>query len=168
MERYDVVIIGTGPAGLGAAFALLEKKPGTRILMIDKTRSSSGGLRNDCKMNFTFPIGFPLDTWTREQAEHYLEKTARFLEPLFLAKENIEVYRRRAEKLGVELVSVDQTHLGTDGGLELIGRLQDRLAGLGVTFALGETAGVVEPGVQTLSTEGGTVEYGALLIAPGR
>ena len=36
MDRYDVVIVGTGPAGMGAAFSLLEKKKDISILMIDK------------------------------------------------------------------------------------------------------------------------------------
>ncbi|MGB4254677.1 MAG: FAD/NAD(P)-binding protein [Rectinema sp.] len=60
MDSYDVVIVGTGPAGLGAAFKLLESRPSFNILLIDKQQVSSGGLRNDCKMNFTWPIGFPL------------------------------------------------------------------------------------------------------------
>ena len=38
MDKYDVVIVGTGPAGMGAAFSLLENRPGTSILMIDKAR----------------------------------------------------------------------------------------------------------------------------------
>ncbi|PKL05802.1 MAG: pyridine nucleotide-disulfide oxidoreductase, partial [Spirochaetae bacterium HGW-Spirochaetae-9] len=58
MNTYDVLIIGTGPAGLGAAFGLLEKKPDLSILILDKNEVSSGGLRNDCKMNFSWPIGF--------------------------------------------------------------------------------------------------------------
>ena len=59
MEHYDVAIIGTGPAGLGAAFALLESRPHTTIALIDRNEFSSGGLRNDCKMNFSWPVGFP-------------------------------------------------------------------------------------------------------------
>ena len=65
MNNYDVLIVGTGPAGLGAAFGLLEDyrpqagKPNLSILIIDKNEVSSGGLRNDCKMNFSWPIGFP-------------------------------------------------------------------------------------------------------------
>ena len=70
MESYDVVIVGTGPAGLGAAFELLESRPSFNILLIDKQRVSSGGLRNDCKMNFTWPIGFPLECWDEATGKH--------------------------------------------------------------------------------------------------
>ena len=52
MEKYDVIIVGTGPAGMGAAFSLLEMKKDISILMIDKAPVSTGGMRNDCKMNF--------------------------------------------------------------------------------------------------------------------
>ena len=59
MDTYDVVIIGSGPAGMGAAFELAERNGGLSILMIDQELFSTGGMRNDCKMNFTYPIGFP-------------------------------------------------------------------------------------------------------------
>ncbi len=55
-EQYDVVIIGSGPAGMGAAFELSERRPELRIIILDRLQYSSGGMRNDCKMNFTFPI----------------------------------------------------------------------------------------------------------------
>ncbi len=58
---YDCIIVGTGPAGLGAAFHLHAQRPDLRVLIIDKAPRSSGGLRNDCKMNFTYPVGFPAD-----------------------------------------------------------------------------------------------------------
>ena len=72
-ERYDLVIVGTGPAGLGACFAFMDARPGSSALMVDTSSISTGGLCNDCKMNFTFPIGFPLEYWTPSTAERLLE-----------------------------------------------------------------------------------------------
>ena len=61
MKTYDCIIVGTGPAGLGAAFRLSDRESAMRILVIDKEKLCTGGLRHDCKMNFTFPVGFPVD-----------------------------------------------------------------------------------------------------------
>ncbi|WP_367277217.1 FAD/NAD(P)-binding protein [Oceanispirochaeta sp.] len=139
-KKFDCVIVGTGPAGLGAAFKLLEQRRDFKILMLDKSNFSTGGLRNDCKMNFTFPTGFPLDNWSREEAESYLDQVENILKPEVLKKENINIYEKRAFSLGVELLNIRQSHLGTDGGLELIKKLCSELETLGVEFSLGDEA----------------------------
>ena len=136
-RKYDCIILGTGPAGLGAAFELAEK--GLALLLIDKESYSTGGLRNDCKMNFTYPIGFSQELWDRATAEHYLERVKERIHPVFMDNTNIDIYKNRASKLDVELLEVQQTHLGTDGGLNLIKRLKAELEELGVDFVLGET-----------------------------
>jgi len=84
MERFDVVVVGTGPAGLGAAFELLKQKPSLRIVLLDKLQVSSGGLRNDCKMNFTWPIGFPLECWDEARGNFYLQRVEDFLQPTIM------------------------------------------------------------------------------------
>lgn len=168
MKRYDLVIIGTGPAGLAAAFETLEKAPRASVLLVDKERYSTGGLRNDCKMNFTYPIGFPGENWQREEAEAYLERVKAILKPTILPKENLSRYTRRAEKLGVELLNVEQTHLGTDGGLELIKHLTARLAEAGVEFSLGEEMTALQPGQKLIETDRREIGYQKLILAPGR
>ena len=168
MDKWDCVIVGTGPAGLGAAFALKNSKPDIKILMIDKEQYSTGGLRNDCKMNFTFPIGFPLEYWNKESADYYLEGVTKILKPLVMEKFRLDVYQKRAEKLKVVLLNVKQTHLGTDGGLKLIKKLVAALKEKGVEFLLGEEATDVEDKHNVLITKKREIEYKNLIIAPGR
>ncbi len=168
MDIFDVVIVGSGPAGLGAAFSLIDTRPGLSILIVDRESYSTGGLRNDCKMNFTYPIGFPLDNWEREEAEHYLELVKSELKPNILPKKNLLKYQKRAERLGVELLNVQQTHLGTDGGLELIKELTARLEEKGVKFALKEEMRSLSASEHLIHTDMRSIGYKSLIIAPGR
>jgi hypothetical protein len=174
MGTYDVAIIGSGPAGLGAAFELLARRPGLSLLLLDRNEYSSGGLRNDCKMNFSWPIGFPDCCWTMEQAEAYLGRVEAFLEPRILEKRNLSVYAKRAEKIGVSLLEIRQSHLGTDGGLELIKRLTARLGAMGAELSLGERVVSVDAEARTLRAvaERGSatreIAYRDLVVAPGR
>lgn len=168
MDQYDVVIVGSGPAGMGAAFTILKQRPGVSILMLDREKVSTGGMRNDCKMNFTYPIGFPTEYWTAEAADHYLEEVIGFLQPSFLPQTNIEIYQKRAERLGCSLLQIKQTHLGTDGGLALIKQLLAKLAEAGVTLALGEAMESVNAEKKFIVTEKREIGYKKLLVAPGR
>lgn len=165
---YDVVIVGSGPAGMGAAFELAARQPGLSILMLDQERFSTGGMRNDCKMNFTYPIGFPEEYWTKEQAQLYLGEVTKFLEPSIMPKSNIGIYQKRAQRLGCRLVEIRQSHLGTDGGLELIKKLLAELNALGVELSLGETMLSVDAVQGYIQTDKRDIGYRKLLIAPGR
>ena len=168
---YDVIIIGTGPGGLGAAYYLTDCSSALTILMIDQEKICSGGLLNDCKQNYTYPIGFAVENWTREEAERLLPLVEKHLQPVIKERQNLEVYRQRAERLGVTLLDVRQAHVGTDRSRLLIGRLQDELARRGVVFSLerevtdvfddARGAGVVIAGTETLLAR-------KVVIAPGR
>ena len=168
MDKYDAIIVGTGPAGMGAAFSLLERKPGISILMLDKAPVSTGGMRNDCKMNFTYPIGFPFEYWTEDTANRYLEIVKDFLKPDILPKSNIGTYQSRAEKLGCSLLEIQQTHLGTDGGLRLIQRLMKELDERGVDIALKEEMLSINNEQKFITTDQREIGYRTILIAPGR
>lgn len=168
MDFYDVVIVGSGPAGMGAAFEIAAKQPDVSILMLDQERFSTGGMRNDCKMNFTYPIGFPEEYWTKEQANRYMEEVTRFLKPDILHKSNIGIYQQRAQRLGCRLLEIRQSHLGTDGGLLLIKRLLAELNALGVDLALGETMLSVDDTLKYIQTDKRDIGYKTLLLAPGR
>ncbi|MBN1697688.1 MAG: FAD-dependent oxidoreductase [Spirochaetales bacterium] len=168
MKHYDCIIVGTGPAGMGAAFHLLEKKPGMTILLVDKERLCSGGFRNDCKMNFTFPVGFPVEHWRKEEAERYMEESISYLRPDILAKKNIDVYKSRAEKIGVTLLDIKQAHMGTDGGIKLIGRLMKTLESKGAEISLGEEILSIDPKKNVLNSAQRELASESIIIAPGR
>ncbi|MDX9801718.1 MAG: FAD-dependent oxidoreductase [Spirochaetia bacterium] len=168
MARWDCIIVGSGPAGLGAAFVLTELKPDYKILIIDKEKYSTGGLRNDCKMNFTFPIGFPVEYWEQENADYYLKKVMEVLKPPVMDKYNLDIYQKRAVKLHAQLITVSQAHLGTDGGLKLIKQLVTELENRGVEFSLGEEVTDIDYEWKILVSRKREMEYGDLIIAPGR
>ena len=169
--KYDIIIVGTGPAGLGAAFHLIENAPTLSILMVDRDKICSGGLLNDCKQNYTFPIGFDIENWSREEAERLLPQVEKRLQPVIKEKHNLEVYRRRAERLGTTLLDVRQAHVGTDRSLILIQRLRDDLSQRGVQFMLErEVTDVFDNAADTgvVIQESEKVYGGKVLVAPGR
>ena len=133
---YDIIIVGTGPAGLGAAFHLSDHSPSLSILMVDQEKICSGGLLNDCKQNYTYPIGFSIENWTKEEAERLLPLVENCLRPTVKLTQNLEVYQRRAERIGVTLLDVRQSHVGTDRSRVLIRRLLAELESRGVKFML--------------------------------
>jgi uncharacterized FAD-dependent dehydrogenase len=168
MDHYDCIIVGTGPAGMGAAFHLLEHKPDIHLLLCDREISCTGGLRNDCKMNFTFPTGFPLEFWRQEQADAFMERVIEHLEPDILEKKNIDVYKSRAEKLGVKLLEIKQAHLGTDRGMKLIQRLMKKLKNMGAEIALREEIFSIDKHKNILTSSKRTLSSDSIIFAPGR
>ena len=168
MIQCDCLIIGSGPAGLGAAFSLLEQKPQLKIILLESLPISCGGLRNDCKMNFTFPVGFPLEYWTKQSAKPYLERIENFLNPHILQKDNLEKYTRRSEKIGVQLLNIRQSHLGTDGGIRLIKELTSKLTEMGVELSFGETLLSANEKEHRAITDKREIQYKHLIVAPGR
>lgn len=167
---YDVIIIGTGPASLGAAFHLIENKPTLKILLIDKEKICSGGLLNDCKQMYTFPIGFATEYWTKEEADNLLPLVEKHLNPEIKDKTNFEKYQRRSEKLGVTLLNIKQAHVGTDKSKLLILSLLEQLKNKGVEIALQtEVLDVDQGGDIGLNIKDKEKIYTKILIiAPGR
>ncbi|HPX25523.1 MAG TPA: pyridine nucleotide-disulfide oxidoreductase [Treponemataceae bacterium] len=168
MIHCDCLIAGSGPAGLGTAFSLLENNPSMKIILLESQEISSGGLRNDCKMNFTFPVGFPLEYWTKELAEPYLTRLEHFLNPEIMEKINLDTYERRADKIGVQLLNIRQSHLGTDGGIKLIKTLISALLEKGVSISFGETLISTDEKAHVAVTNKQEINYKSLVVAPGR
>ncbi|MDH7483719.1 MAG: pyridine nucleotide-disulfide oxidoreductase, partial [Spirochaetales bacterium] len=75
---------------------------------------------------------------------------------------------KRAEKIGVTLLDIRQTHLGTDGGLALIKQLTARLKTMGAAISLGEEMLSIDNTSRTIFTDRRELSYRDCIIAPGR
>jgi uncharacterized FAD-dependent dehydrogenase len=167
-DSYDIIITGSGPAGLGTAFHIAENS-GLSVLLLEKTKISSGGLRNDCKQNYTFPVGFTEDLWEQDEAERLLDHVASHLKPEYIQQRNIEVYIKRAENLGVKLLNIRQAHVGTDRSKILIARLIDELQQKGVTVSLETVLDIVDYDNRRIKlSDGREIAFKKLVLAPGR
>ena len=84
----DVVIIGAGISGIGAAYRITERNPGTRYVILERRDRIGGtwdlfrypGVRSDSSI---FTLSFPWEPWTRREGvadgahiREYLEDTA--------------------------------------------------------------------------------------------
>jgi uncharacterized protein len=167
-NNYDVIIVGSGPAGLGAAFKIAENS-NLSVLLIEKKKISSGGLRNDCKQNYTYPVGFPLEHWDKEEADSLLKEVASHLKPKMENRLNIDKYIQRAEKLGVDILAIDQAHVGTDKSSQLINSLINQLKDLNVTVALETEVKQLDEAEKILElTTGQIISFDNIILAPGR
>ncbi|WP_321314634.1 FAD-dependent oxidoreductase [Halarcobacter sp.] len=165
---YDVIIVGSGPSGLGAAFKLAENS-NKSILLIEKKKISSGGLRNDCKQNYTYPVGFPLEHWEKDEAQKLLVEVANHLKPKMETRLNIEKYVQRAQKLDVNILAIDQAHVGTDKSSTLIKGLIDQLRDLNVTVALETEVKELAANKKELTLSNDfKIEFENIILGPGR
>jgi len=84
----DVVIIGAGVSGIGAAYRITERNPGTRYVILERRDRIGGtwdlfrypGVRSDSSI---FTLSFPWEPWTRREGVadggrilEYLQDTA--------------------------------------------------------------------------------------------
>jgi cation diffusion facilitator CzcD-associated flavoprotein CzcO len=89
VEDVDVVIIGAGISGLGAAYRIAERNPGVRYVILERREQIGGtwdlfrypGVRSDSSI---FTLCFPWEPWTRKEGvadgadiRAYLTDTAR-------------------------------------------------------------------------------------------
>ncbi len=167
-SNYDVIIVGSGPAGLGAAFKIAENSKQS-VLLVEKKKISSGGLRNDCKQNYTYPVGFPYEHWKEEEVITILEEVKTHLNPKMETRQNVEKYQKRAKKIGVEILSIDQAHVGTDKSSALINSLIEKLKALHVEVALHtEVKELAKDKKEITLMSGEVISFKNIIIAGGR
>ncbi len=188
---YDVVIVGSGPAGLFAAHRLsandmnvLVVEKGKDIVDREESDIMSGvggaGAFSDGTVNLRPDIGGNLIDYTGndEDAWSLVDQVSDILSehgmpsPKTGDSEKEELLKRRAASVGARFYPIIQAHIGSDHAPALIKAMKDTLESRGVEF-------LVETEVQDILVKEGecvgvklsgnrTVEASKTIIASGR
>ena len=186
--RYDVAIVGAGPAGLFSALELAEG--GLKVVVLEKglapkERTSitcgvgGAGTFSDGKLNLTPKIGGDAaaigcsvgdlaaliarvdEVFTRYGApEKYSGEDEQALARL----------KKRAAEVGIEFIAGRQRHIGTRRIREVIDALYQDLVARGVEFRLGTEVKSISKADQgfEIQLDGGAVTARNVIAAPGR
>jgi hypothetical protein len=137
MEPYNILIIGSGPAGLFAALEL-ERLGVERVAVLDRRPYPAGGLLNDGKLNFDYRIGIDLDELSLDpDSARRLMGEVREVFTGFPAcrqvtfidgNEKIAALSDIAREHGALFIAPEQWHWGTDNGKAVVDYLRGRLA----------------------------------------
>src|ERR1700756_4526858 len=148
MNKYDVVIVGAGPGGIFTALELLEKKPGLKIIMLDKgkpveERTHTGidltqgfggcGSWSDGKLCMSMDAGYGgnLQDYIQDlhlfkaimdkvDATHMRFSDKKDIEVYGDDKETVEPIKIRAAKDGMTLLAARIRHLGTENNEQIM------------------------------------------------
>ena len=116
---YDVIIIGTGPAGLSAAINVRQRGGSAAAIGLDESSN-------------------PL--WKAEKIDNYLGM------PSVSGKEMLAAFRKHAEKMGVEFIENRVLNTFYNEGTWMVSAGSDVLQSYAVVFCGGITRGKPYPG----------------------
>jgi uncharacterized protein len=151
MKTYNVIIIGSGPAGLFAAI-WLEKMGLDKIAIIDRNSYPAGGLLNDGKLNFDYRVGFDIDELQLDRAA--AEKMMQEIKQVFIrfprcrqvtfidGNGKLAALTAQASEHGAQFIAPEQWHWGTDNGKALVDYLRGHLRK--TDFVLGTEVAAIE------------------------
>jgi len=136
MNPYNVLIIGSGPAGLFAALEL-ERLGVDRVAVLDRQPYPAGGLLNDGKLNFDSRVGIdPEELQTGPDEVRELMAQVRRVFTGFPAcrqvtfvegNGRIEALAKIASEQAAEFIAPEQWHWGTDHGKAAVDYVRSRL-----------------------------------------
>jgi len=192
VSRYDVIIVGAGPAGIFTALELKEKAPHAKVLILEAgkpidergkrdviTGRGGAGAFSDGKLNLSPHIGGRLLDYVPESELEklidYVHKTyIRFGAGEFkprLDPEKVAELEYKAIRAGMKLVPYEVHHMGTEVTREVSKNmylyLKDRAD---IRFHTRVTKILVEDGKAVgVETKNGERFYGDfVVVAPGR
>ena len=132
-KNYNVLIIGSGPAGIFAAIEL-EKLGLDKIAIIDRNPYPAGGLLNDGKLNFDYRVGMDIEELQidRATAENMMQEIKhmfigfpRCRQVTFINNSRkLQALADMASENGAQFIAPEQWHWGTDSGKALIDYLR--------------------------------------------
>jgi len=136
MSDFNVLIIGSGPAGLFTAI-WLERLGVDKIAIFDRKQYSAGGLLNDGKLNFDYRVGIDLDELQidKKEAQNLMQEVKQVFIKFPLCQqvtfiennEKIDAWRKIAGEHNVEFIAPEQWHYGTDNGKKFVDYLRSSL-----------------------------------------
>lgn len=189
---YDCIVVGSGPAGIFAALELVIKKPGIRVLILEKGKDldqrdrreifcgwGGAGTFSDGKLNLSRDIGGFLNEYADAAA---LDELLCYTDGLYLKygapseikgfdKEAVTRIEETAARAGLRLIPFPIRHIGTDRCIDLLRSLRDEFDGKAEVKFNAEVKEVLEEGGKAagVKTSSGEVfRSGCVILAPGR
>lgn len=197
MDKYDVIIVGAGPAGIFSAIELTKADKGLKILMVEKGKDidsricpkrdvscdilsgwGGAGAFSDGKLNLSPEVGGFL---SRYIDLFNLQSLIDYVDGIYLDfgapqivhgtdLESIKEIERLASKNDLILVPSRIRHIGTDRCRDLLKRMRQHLNGKIDVIFESEVKDIIEEGrkVKGVRLDGRDIYSDFVVIAPGR
>jgi len=194
MDKFDVIIVGAGPAGLFAAYELVRNKPTLNICLVElgnliKNRGRNevmsgvggAGTFSDGKLHYTPVLSHEkmLHLYSTQEYQKYLDNVELILAQFGVRAEyyprnlnEAKVLVDNAEKKGVKLFIRKAQHVGSDKLPDVIKNFEDYL--ISKNLIIKDKTEVVDVLVQDKQIQGVRLSNGQdlfankVVLAPGR